>query len=91
MDAAHERFGRLDVVVNSAGYGQLGMVEEVGEEQVRAQLETDVLGALWVTRAALPHLRAQAAGTSCRSPPSAASPPSRPPGPTTRPRGRWRA
>ena len=62
MDAAHERFGRLDVVVNNAGYGQFGMVEEVGEAQVRAQLETNLLGALWVTQAALPHLRAQGSG-----------------------------
>ena len=62
VDAAHERFGRLDVVVNNAGYGQFGMVEEVGEAQVRAQLETNLLGALWVTQAALPHLRAQGSG-----------------------------
>ena len=50
---AHERFGRLDVVVNNAGYGQFGMVEEISEAEIRAQLETNVLGALWVTQAAL--------------------------------------
>jgi NAD(P)-dependent dehydrogenase (short-subunit alcohol dehydrogenase family) len=59
---AHERFGRLDVVVNNAGYGHFGMVEEVTEEEIRTQLETNVLGALWVTQAALPYLREQGSG-----------------------------
>jgi NAD(P)-dependent dehydrogenase (short-subunit alcohol dehydrogenase family) len=59
---AHERFGRLDVVVNNAGYGHFGMMEEVSEEEIRAQLETNVLGALWVTQAALPILREQGSG-----------------------------
>jgi NAD(P)-dependent dehydrogenase (short-subunit alcohol dehydrogenase family) len=59
---AHERFGRLDVVVNNAGYGLFGMVEEVSEEQARAQIETNLFGPLWVTKAALPILREQRAG-----------------------------
>jgi NAD(P)-dependent dehydrogenase (short-subunit alcohol dehydrogenase family) len=59
---AHERFGRLDVVVNNAGYGQFGMVEEISEGEIRAQLETNLLGALWVTQAALPFLREQGSG-----------------------------
>jgi NAD(P)-dependent dehydrogenase (short-subunit alcohol dehydrogenase family) len=59
---AHERFGRLDVVVNNAGYGLFGTIEEVTEEQARAQIETNVFGALWVTQAALPILREQGAG-----------------------------
>jgi NAD(P)-dependent dehydrogenase (short-subunit alcohol dehydrogenase family) len=59
---AHDRFGRLDVVVNNAGYGQFGMVEEISEAEIRAQLETNLLGALWVTQAALPYLRAQGSG-----------------------------
>jgi NAD(P)-dependent dehydrogenase (short-subunit alcohol dehydrogenase family) len=59
---AHERFGRLDVVVNNAGYGHFGMIEEISEAEIRAQLETNVLGALWVTQAALPYLRAQGSG-----------------------------
>ncbi|HET9170039.1 MAG TPA: SDR family oxidoreductase [Actinospica sp.] len=59
---AAEHFGRLDVVVNNAGYGHFGMIEELAEAEVRAQLETNVLGALWVTQAALPILREQGSG-----------------------------
>jgi len=62
VQRAHERFGRLDVVVNNAGYGQFGMVEELSEAEARAQLETNLFGALWVTQAALPFLRAQGSG-----------------------------
>jgi NAD(P)-dependent dehydrogenase (short-subunit alcohol dehydrogenase family) len=60
--AGHERFGRLDVVVNNAGYGLFGAIEEVSEEQARAQIETNLFGALWVTKAALPILREQGSG-----------------------------
>jgi NAD(P)-dependent dehydrogenase (short-subunit alcohol dehydrogenase family) len=59
---AHDHFGRLDVVVNNAGYGVSGAVEEVSEEQTRQQIEVNVFGALWVTQAALPLLRAQRSG-----------------------------
>jgi NAD(P)-dependent dehydrogenase (short-subunit alcohol dehydrogenase family) len=59
---AHEHFGRLDVVVNNAGYGQFGMVEELTEEEARGQIETNLFGALWITQAALPFLRAQGGG-----------------------------
>lgn len=62
VQAAKERFGRLDVVVNNAGYGHFGFVEELAEHEVRAQLETNLFGALWVTQAALPILRAQGSG-----------------------------
>ena len=54
--------GRLDVVVNHAGYGLAGGVEEASEQQVRDQFEVNVLGALWVTQAVLPVMRAQGAG-----------------------------
>src|SRR5262245_22461873 len=56
---AHEHLGRLDVVVNNAGYGQFGFVEELTEAESREQLETNFFGALWVTQAALPFMRAQ--------------------------------
>lgn len=59
---AHEHFGRLDVVVNNAGYGLFGTIEEVSEEQARAQMETNFFGALWITQAVLPYLRAQKGG-----------------------------
>src|SRR6202046_2052889 len=59
---AHQRFGRLDVVVNNAGYGLFGTIEEVSESEARAQLETNLFGALWVTQAALPIMRAQGSG-----------------------------
>jgi NAD(P)-dependent dehydrogenase (short-subunit alcohol dehydrogenase family) len=60
--AAHERFGSLDVVVNNAGYGVSGAIEELSEEQARRQVEVNLLGALWVTQAALPILRGQGSG-----------------------------
>ncbi len=57
-----DAFGRLDIVLNNAGYGQLGAVEELSEAEARAQIETNLFGALWVTQAALPILRAQQSG-----------------------------
>jgi NAD(P)-dependent dehydrogenase (short-subunit alcohol dehydrogenase family) len=59
---AHEHFGGLDIVVNNAGYGHFGMVEELSESDIRGQLETNLFGALWVTQAALPFFRAQGSG-----------------------------
>src|SRR5256712_1712146 len=59
---ATDHFGRLDVVINNAGYGHFGMVEELTEDDVRSQLETNFFGALWVTQAALPIMRAQGSG-----------------------------
>ena len=62
VQQAHEHFGRLDIVVNNAGYGQFGMIEELSEDDFRAQIETNVFGAMWVTQAALPLLREQGSG-----------------------------
>jgi NAD(P)-dependent dehydrogenase (short-subunit alcohol dehydrogenase family) len=59
---AVDHFGALDVVVNNAGYGLFGMVEEVAEKQARDQLDVNLLGPLWVTQAVLPHLRARGSG-----------------------------
>ncbi|OBG73263.1 short-chain dehydrogenase/reductase [Mycobacterium sp. E2462] len=59
---AHDHFGRLDIVVNNAGYGHFGFIEELSERDARDQLETNVFGALWVTQAALPYLREQGSG-----------------------------
>ena len=62
VQQAHDHFGRLDIVVNNAGYGHFGMIEEITEDEARAQIETNLFGALWVTQAALPYLREQGSG-----------------------------
>ncbi len=59
---AADHFGKLDIVINNAGYGHFGMIEELTEDEVRSQLETNLFGALWVTQAALPIMRAQGSG-----------------------------
>ncbi|WP_050479186.1 oxidoreductase [Herbaspirillum rhizosphaerae] len=59
---AVSRFGRIDVLVNNAGYGLLGAVEEASADEVKKQFDTNVFGLLHVTRAVLPVLRAQGSG-----------------------------
>ncbi|MFD0665785.1 SDR family NAD(P)-dependent oxidoreductase [Thermocatellispora tengchongensis] len=59
---AREHFGRLDVIVNNAGYAQIGAIEELTEQHLRDQLETNLFGPVWVIQAALPYLREQGAG-----------------------------
>ena len=62
VQQAHEYFERIDVVVNNAGYGHFGYVEEISEDDVRSQLETNYFGALWITQAAIPIMREQGSG-----------------------------
>ncbi|WP_043626647.1 SDR family NAD(P)-dependent oxidoreductase [Nonomuraea candida] len=62
VDRAAAAFGRLDVVVNNAGTLLYGMVEEATEEQLRAHFDVNFFGAVWVSQAVIPHLRAQGSG-----------------------------
>ena len=62
VKAAISRFGRIDVLINNAGYGIVGAVEETPEDELRAQMETNFFGAVGVTRALLPIFRQQKAG-----------------------------
>jgi NAD(P)-dependent dehydrogenase (short-subunit alcohol dehydrogenase family) len=62
IEAAVARFGRIDVVINNAGYGIVGAVEETPEAELRAIMETNFFGAMAVTMATLPILRAQRFG-----------------------------
>jgi NAD(P)-dependent dehydrogenase (short-subunit alcohol dehydrogenase family) len=62
VDAALERFGRIDVLVNNAGYGQLGPFELVSPEAIARQFSTNLFGAFALTRAVLPVMRSQRSG-----------------------------
>jgi len=62
VQAAIARFGRIDVLVNNAGYGFIGAVEEASDEEITRVHETNVLGLLRVTRAVLPHFRERRSG-----------------------------
>jgi NADP-dependent 3-hydroxy acid dehydrogenase YdfG len=62
VNQAHQHFGGLDVVINNAGYGLFGAVEEVSEQEARDVIDANLLGTLWVSQAALPIFRAQRGG-----------------------------
>jgi NAD(P)-dependent dehydrogenase (short-subunit alcohol dehydrogenase family) len=62
VSAATEAFGRIDVLVNNAGYGQLGAFEQISEKAVSRQFATNVFGVFDVTRAVLPLMRSQGSG-----------------------------
>jgi NAD(P)-dependent dehydrogenase (short-subunit alcohol dehydrogenase family) len=62
IEAAVEAFGRLDVLVNNAGYGNIGSIEDTRLEDIRAQIETNLFGVINVTKAAIPVLREQGSG-----------------------------
>jgi NAD(P)-dependent dehydrogenase (short-subunit alcohol dehydrogenase family) len=62
IQKAKEYFGRIDVVINNAGYGLIGAIEETTEKEARDQIEANVFGLLWVTQAVLPVMRAQGHG-----------------------------
>lgn len=62
VEQAIKRFGRLDVIVNNAGYGTLSAFEDTDADSFRDQIDTNLYGTIFVTRAALPHLRRQRSG-----------------------------
>jgi NAD(P)-dependent dehydrogenase (short-subunit alcohol dehydrogenase family) len=57
-----ERFGRIDVLVNNAGYGHFGMFEEITENELREQMDANFFGAFWLSQAVLPGMRARHSG-----------------------------
>lgn len=62
VESAVAHFGRIDVLVNNAGFGIVGAAEAYTEAEVRGQLETNLYAPIEITRAVLPHMRAQASG-----------------------------
>ncbi len=62
VDLAVQRFGGIDVLVNNAGYGQMGVVEEISDAELSGQFETNVFGPWRLIRLVLPHWRAQGGG-----------------------------
>lgn len=62
VDAALAKFGRIDVLVDNAGYGVVGAVEETAEDEFLPMLDTNVTGLIRMTKAVLPHLRKQRSG-----------------------------
>ena len=63
IDTVISQSGRIDVLVNNAGYGLIGSIEDMSVEELKAQFETNVFGTFRVTQAVLPHMREQRSGT----------------------------
>lgn len=63
VEQAVQHFGRIDVLVNNAGFGITGAIEEFTDEQMRSQLEVNLYAPIEITRAVLPHLRKQHSGS----------------------------
>jgi NAD(P)-dependent dehydrogenase (short-subunit alcohol dehydrogenase family) len=59
---AYDHFGGIDVLINNAGYGLFGTIEETSEKEARDQIETNVFGLLWMTQAVIPQMRKQGRG-----------------------------
>lgn len=62
VNKAKEHFGGIDVLINNAGYGLFGAIEETGEKEARDQINTNVFGLLWTTQAVIPVMREQGHG-----------------------------
>lgn len=59
---AKSHFGQIDVMINNAGFGHFGYLEEISESEARQQIETNVFGSLWMIQAVLPIMREQKSG-----------------------------
>lgn len=62
INSVKQHFGRIDTLINNAGFGLFGAIEETTEQQARAQMETNFFGLLWVTQAIVPIMREQGSG-----------------------------
>lgn len=62
ISKAKRHFGAIDVLINNAGYGHFGAIEELEEQEIRTQFETNVLGLIWLTQAVIPIMREQKSG-----------------------------
>ena len=91
VEATTDAFGRLDVLVNNAGYANVNSIEDFAEDDFRAQIETDLRGSSTSPGRPCPSFASSLAATSCRSPRSAAATRSRELAPIRQPSGPSRA
>ena len=90
IDRIIDEQGRIDLLVNNAGYGSYGAVEDVPIDEARRQFEVNVFGLARLVQLVTPHMRAQESAGSSTSPRSAGSSTSRSERGTTRPSSPWR-